>query len=150
MYPTMLQSSEIITSCHNFQTYPSPTSHILIGIVIRIQDGRPWNFDSIPNRGKKVLFSEVSTPALRPTPPPMQWETWALSPGVKRPGCDDQKNPTTGEVKKGERELFPSQPSWWKNFIYLTLYTQIFYSYVHTLSPQLEEVSWLWLWLPWL
>jgi len=34
-----------------------------------------------------VLFA-MSRPALGPTQPPLQWVMGALTPGVKRPGCE--------------------------------------------------------------
>jgi hypothetical protein len=50
------------------------------------------------------LSSTCSTsprPALWPTKPRIQWVPWALSPRVKRPGCEaDHSPPLSAEVKK--------------------------------------------------
>jgi hypothetical protein len=44
----------------------------------------------------------TSRPVLGPTQPPFQWVPKALSPGVKRPGCEaDRSSPTSAEVKNG-------------------------------------------------
>jgi hypothetical protein len=51
--------------------------------------------------GKNFHFSTSSRPALGPTQPPIQWISEALSPGIKRPGReDDHSPPTSAEVKK--------------------------------------------------
>jgi hypothetical protein len=50
---------------------------------------------------KNLLFSTWSRPALGPIQPPIQWVPRALSPGVKRQGCEaDHSHPTSAEVKK--------------------------------------------------
>jgi hypothetical protein len=47
------------------------------------------------------LFSMSPGPALGSTQPPNQWVSGALSPGVKRPGCEaDHSPPASAEVKK--------------------------------------------------
>jgi hypothetical protein len=54
-----------------------------------------------PGGAGNFLFSKSSRPALRSTQPPIQWVPGALSPRVKRPGCEvDHSPPTTAEVKK--------------------------------------------------
>jgi hypothetical protein len=46
------------------------------------------------------LFTTASRTALRPTQPPIQWVTDALSLGVKRPGREaDHSPPSIAEVK---------------------------------------------------
>jgi hypothetical protein len=51
--------------------------------------------------GSRIPFSTSSRPTLGPTQPPIQWVPGALSPGVKRPGCEaDHSAPTSAEVKK--------------------------------------------------
>jgi hypothetical protein len=76
-----------------------------MGIVIRIRDGRPWNFDLIPNRGKKVLFSEVFTPTLGPTPLLRNWKR-RLFPREQSDPIVMTNNPFTGEDYKEEIKLF--------------------------------------------
>jgi hypothetical protein len=51
-------------------------------------DGRGSN----PRRGKR-FFSTASRPVLGPTQPPIQWIPGALSPGVKRSGCEADRSP---------------------------------------------------------
>jgi hypothetical protein len=63
--------------------------------------GRPTGRSSSPGGGKNFLFSTSSRPALGSTQPPTQWVPGALSPGVKRLGCEaDHSPPTSAEVKK--------------------------------------------------
>jgi hypothetical protein len=46
------------------------------------------------------LLSTASRLALGPTQPPIQWVTWALSLGIKRPGREaDHSPPTSAEIK---------------------------------------------------
>jgi hypothetical protein len=56
-----------------------------------------------------LLYSVSSRSALRPTQPPVQWKTQALSSGVKRPGREaDHLPPSSLEVKKdGAISPFP-------------------------------------------
>jgi len=50
-------------------------------------------------RGFFLFFTAPRT-ALGPTQPPMKWVPGALSPRVKRPGCeDDHSPPSSAEVK---------------------------------------------------
>jgi hypothetical protein len=52
----------------------------------------------IPGKGKH--FSLPNRRALGFTDPAIQWEQWALSPGVKRSGCEtDHSPPSSSEVK---------------------------------------------------
>jgi hypothetical protein len=59
-----------------------------------VDDGVPfpvggWNF-----------FATASRPALKPTQPPIQWVTGAISQGVKRPGRESGHSPpSSAEVK---------------------------------------------------
>jgi hypothetical protein len=47
------------------------------------------------------LFSIASSPAVRPTQPPVQWALRAVFLGVKRPGCEaDSPLPSSAKVKK--------------------------------------------------
>jgi hypothetical protein len=47
------------------------------------------------------FFSTSSRPVLGPTQPPIQWVSGALSPGVKRPGReDDHALPISAKVEK--------------------------------------------------
>jgi hypothetical protein len=60
-------------------------------------------------------FTTASRTALRPTQPPIQWVSGALSLGVKRPGSEaDYSPPSSTEVKEWmERYLHsPNTPSW--------------------------------------
>jgi hypothetical protein len=50
------------------------------------------------------LFATASTQAVKPTQPPIQWIKWAVSPGVKRPGCEaDHLPPANAEVENAWR-----------------------------------------------
>jgi hypothetical protein len=61
--------------------------------------GRLRGRSSSAGRGKTFVLS-TSRPDLGPTQPPIQWVPGALSPGVKRPGReDDHSPPTSAEVK---------------------------------------------------
>jgi hypothetical protein len=63
--------------------------------------GQPRGLSSSIDRVKNFLFSTSSRLALGPAQPPIQWVPGALSPGVKRPGCDaDHSPPTSAEAKK--------------------------------------------------
>jgi hypothetical protein len=66
----------------------------------RLRAGRPRGRSSSPGRGKIFLLSTSSRPVLGPTQPPIQLVPGALSPGVKRPGCEaDHSPPTSVGVK---------------------------------------------------
>jgi hypothetical protein len=71
-------------------------------------------FDS--RRGPGIfLFTTAARTALGPTQPHIQWVPGALSPGVKRPGCEaDHSPPSSAEVKEWvELYLYsPNTPSW--------------------------------------
>jgi len=67
-------------------------------IVTKLRAGRP-GFDSRQGQGIS-LFATTSILALRPTQPPIQWVTGAISPWVKRPGREaDHSSPSTVEIK---------------------------------------------------
>jgi hypothetical protein len=66
-----------------------------------LRAGRPRGWSSSPDGGKNFHFSMSSIPVLGSTQPPIQWVLGALSPGVKRQGCEaDNSPPTNAEVKK--------------------------------------------------
>jgi hypothetical protein len=53
-------------------------------------------------RGEKMfLHSTVSQSTLGPSQPPTQWASKVLSPGVKRPGCEADRSPSSTKVKNG-------------------------------------------------
>jgi hypothetical protein len=55
-----------------------------------------------PAGERNFLYSTPPRPALGPTPPPLQWVLGAVSPGVKRQGCEaDFSAPSSVEVKNG-------------------------------------------------
>jgi hypothetical protein len=55
----------------------------------------------LDDRGVGVRVPVGSRPALGPTKSPIQWIPGALSPWVKRPGCEaDHSPPASVEVKK--------------------------------------------------
>jgi hypothetical protein len=55
------------------------------------------------------MFSTASVLALGPTQPPAQWVSEALFPGVKRPGRDADRSPTSSaEVENGGAVLPPT------------------------------------------
>jgi hypothetical protein len=59
---------------------------------------------------KILLFSTASRPALGPTQPPTQWVPGAVSPEVRRQGCEaDRLQQFTAEVKNGG--VMPSLPN---------------------------------------
>jgi hypothetical protein len=45
------------------------------------------------------FFGITSRPALGPTQPPIQWISWAFSLGVKWPGCEADRSPTSKWVE---------------------------------------------------
>jgi hypothetical protein len=56
---------------------------------------------SSPGEVNNFLFSTSSRPTLGPTRLSIQWAPGALSPGVKRPGCEaGHSPPSSAEVKK--------------------------------------------------
>jgi hypothetical protein len=62
--------------------------------------GQP-GFDS--RHGQEIFLHSIeSRPALGSTQPPTQWVPRALSPGIKRPGCEAGNSlPSTAEVENG-------------------------------------------------
>jgi hypothetical protein len=48
------------------------------------------------------LFATASRQVLESTQPRIQWTTWAITPGVKRPGSEaDCSPPASAEVRNG-------------------------------------------------
>jgi hypothetical protein len=67
-------------------------------MVTRLRAGQP-RFDSRQGLGI-FIFATASGPGLGPTQPSIQWVPEALSPEVKRPGCEtDHSPPSSAEVK---------------------------------------------------
>jgi hypothetical protein len=68
-----------------------------------LRAGRPRGRSSSPGRVKNFLFSTSSKPALESTQPRVQWVQEAISPGVKRPGREDDHSPPTsaGSRRRG-------------------------------------------------
>jgi hypothetical protein len=64
--------------------------------------------------GEIFLFSTTSRPAMGPSQPSIQWLPGALSPRVKRQGCEADHSPhSSAEVKKGGSiQPLPHTPSW--------------------------------------
>jgi hypothetical protein len=60
-------------------------------------DGR----GSIPGGGKSFLFSAASSLALGSTLHLIQWVPGAISPGLKRPGCEADHSPPSSAVRNG-------------------------------------------------
>jgi len=60
------------------------------------------------------LFTIVSRPALGPTQPPMQWVSWALSLGIKRPelGADHSPPFSTESRNSWSCTFTPDMSSW--------------------------------------
>jgi hypothetical protein len=57
------------------------------------------------------FLSTSSRPVLGIIQPPIQWALGALSPGLKRPGCEaNHSPPTSAEVKK--KWIYTSTPPW--------------------------------------
>jgi hypothetical protein len=72
-----------------------------VGIVTWLLAERPRGRSSSPGMVKDFHSSMSSRPALGSTQLPIQWVPGALSPEVKRPGCEaDHSPPTSAEVKK--------------------------------------------------
>jgi hypothetical protein len=65
-----------------------------------LRAGRPRGLSSRASRGKAFILSTSSRPALGITQLPIQWAAEALSPGVKRPGCEADQSPTTNAAIK--------------------------------------------------
>jgi hypothetical protein len=107
-------------------------------------------FDS--RRGLGILlFTSLSRTALEPIQPPIQWIQWALSLGVKWPGCEaDHSPPSTAEVKECV-ELYlhsPNTPLWHgaqlkhrDNFTFCVLYNEIALSEVELVGRMVTEVK---------
>jgi hypothetical protein len=71
-----------------------------VSTAVGLRAGRPRVQSSSPGKGKNFLPSTSSRPVLGPTQPPVQWETRALSLGVKRPRREaDHLPPSSTEVK---------------------------------------------------
>jgi hypothetical protein len=70
-------------------------------------------FESLQELGI-FLFTPVSRSALRPTQPPIQWVSGALSLGVKRPSREaGHSPPSTAEIKNAWSYISaPNTPSW--------------------------------------
>jgi hypothetical protein len=68
----------------------------------------------IPSKGKIFLLSTVSTPALGPTQPPIQWVLGAHSLGVKRLECEIDHSPlSSAKIKNGGAiPPIPHMSSW--------------------------------------
>jgi hypothetical protein len=89
-----------------------------------------WSgFDSRMGLGI-FLFDTMSSPALRPTQPPIQWVAGAFSLGIKRPDHEaDHSPPSSAEVKECV-ELYHHSPirlhgvvfSWAQGQLYLTFH----------------------------
>jgi hypothetical protein len=56
-------------------------------------------------------FSTSSRPALGSTKPPIQWISGALSPEIKRPGCEAGHSPPASVEVRGFIHPFPHTPS---------------------------------------
>jgi hypothetical protein len=98
-----ISSNEEYSTCYRWEPR-SPYSDWL-------RAGRPRGWGSSPGRVKNFLFSTSSRPALGSTQPPIQWVTWALSPGVNRPWREvDHSPPANPEVKK--MWIYTSTPSY--------------------------------------
>jgi hypothetical protein len=101
--------SDILLECQNRICRCLLTLLILVYIATSFQQ---YNPSSIPSKDKShLIFTTSSSPALGPTQPPMQWVSWALFPGVKRPGREaDHSSPTNSVVKK--LWIYTSTPSY--------------------------------------
>jgi hypothetical protein len=68
----------------------------------------------IPGRGKILLFSTASRPALGPTQPPIRWVPEAIYPGVKRPRREADLSPpsSAGAKNGGAISPLPLTSSW--------------------------------------
>jgi hypothetical protein len=64
-----------------------------------LRAGRPRGWSLSPGRVKNFLFSTSSRPVLGPTQPPIPRVPGALSPGVKRPGCEADHSPPTNAIR---------------------------------------------------
>jgi hypothetical protein len=85
-----------------------------VGIVLGYGLDGVLGFDSQWGLGI-FLFTTMSRTALGPTKPPIQWLPWALSLGVKWPGCEaDHSLPSSAKVKECMELYFhsPNMPSW--------------------------------------
>jgi len=72
---------------------------------------------SIPGRESNTNFpfATASGMVLEPTQPPIQWEAWALTPGVKRPGSEtDHSPPPSAEVKNAWSYASTPRTSSWR------------------------------------
>jgi hypothetical protein len=84
-----------------FYKYPRSWDSIVglvTGYELDVWEAGDW----VPEGSRNFLFSTSSRPSLRSTQPPIQpMGTGALSPGVKRQGCEaDHSPPASAEVKK--------------------------------------------------
>jgi hypothetical protein len=92
---------------HRFHRYPNITS-IVACLFVAAGTCLPrsclamnvYSDFTIPAFGRHVTIA--SRPVLKPTQPHIQWEPWALSQGVKRPGSEaDQSSASSAEIKNG-------------------------------------------------
>jgi hypothetical protein len=98
-------SSQTIPSCYAIQARPAQ----------RLA-GRPKDRISSPSKVKDFRFSTSSRPDVGPLQPPFQWVSGALSPGVKRSGCEvDHSPPASAEIKKTLISTSLSHASSWRS-----------------------------------
>jgi hypothetical protein len=71
-----------------------------VSIATRLWEGQ-WRRSSLSLVRIRRFF--ISRLALESTQPSIQWEPWAIFPGVKRQGCEaDHSPPSSAEVRNGE------------------------------------------------
>jgi hypothetical protein len=84
-----------------------------IGAETSVSIAKSYELDgwgSIPGRGKISLFSIKSRPALGPIQPPIQWVQGALSPGIKRPGRQADRSPSSSNEVNNGGAVAPHSP----------------------------------------
>jgi hypothetical protein len=108
--PSGFFTSDVSCSIHvHLSPPPRPLRDCVVGIATSYGLDDRGVAVRVPVGSRIFLFSAFSRPALGPTELPIQWVPGALSPGVKRPGCEaDHPTPTSAEVKK--MSIYTSTP----------------------------------------
>jgi hypothetical protein len=79
-----------------------------VSVVTKLRDGWPRFISRQGQWWDSYLFTTASRTALGSVQPPNQWAPGALSPGVKRPGCEAAHSPPSSSVEVKDVWSYPS------------------------------------------